>query len=151
MKIPKLSILTEEQVYGDNKLKIFDIIDPRATLTDTAILRGAFVSNCHVDKDYFLSGRTGFYWIQNTYGYVGVCVINVSGARNLNYCNERNSSVRATLPYSLIQSTFQNRVKGQNEIEKIEYGFYPGTAASTNMQRILETAYNSKMLSILGV
>lgn len=63
-----LTILTEEQVYGENKLKIFDHINPRAAVTDTAILRGAFVSDYHVDSDDTLSGRTGFYWLQNSDG-----------------------------------------------------------------------------------
>lgn len=74
-----LTILTEEQVYGKNKLKVFDVIDPRAAVTDTAILRGAYVSGYHVDGDDTLAGRTGYYWLQNSDGSGDARVVNLHG------------------------------------------------------------------------
>lgn len=63
-----ITLLTEEQIYGNNKLNIFNVMDPRAAVTDTAILRGAYVSDSHVDGNDSLSGRTGYYWLQNSDG-----------------------------------------------------------------------------------
>lgn len=145
-----LTILTEEQVYGENKLKIFDHINPRAAVTDTAILRGAFVSDYHVDGDDTLSGRTGFYWLQNSDGDGDARGVGKNGDRDRMYCDKRNGSVRAALPSSFIQLISPNFVRGTDGLERITFGFYPGMAANKTMQGILEGAYNLGTLTNLG-
>lgn len=147
-KIPNLTILTEEQVYGDNKLNIFKVIDPMVAVTDTAILRGAYVSDYYVDGNDSLSGRTGYYWLQNSDGKargVGRCSIFTIYSSRV-----RREGIRVALPYSAIQSISPNRVIRQDGLERIEYGFYPGMAVSATMQQTLENEYNLGCLTNLG-
>lgn len=144
-----LTILTEEQVYGNNKLNIFNVINPRAAVTDTAILRGAYVSDYHVDNDNSLSGRTGFYWLQNSAGDGDARAVDTHGCRNWIYCDKRIGSVRVALPYSQIQSISPNIVRGTDGLERLEYGYYPQTAVDASMQRTLESAHRIGSLTKL--
>ncbi len=148
---PKLSILTEEQVYGNNKLNIFKVIGPEAAVSDTAILRGAFVSSYHVDNDSSLSGRIGYYWLQNSDGAGDARGVYCYGGSDWDLCTERIGGVRAALPYSQIKNlphTIKTRLAG---LEEITYGYYPGAAVDSIMQDVLNSAYNSGTLKRLGV
>ena len=151
IEIPKSTILTEEQVYGPNKLNIFNVINPRAAVSDTAILRGAYISDYHVDNDSSLGGRTGYYWLQNSDEDGDACVVIENGTRRWKRCYKRNGGVRAALPYSQIKNlphTIKTRSDG---LEEITYGYYTGRAVDSIIQPILEAAYNFKTLKILGV
>lgn len=151
IEIPKLTILTEEQVYGDNKLNIFNVIDPKAAVSDTAILRGAYVSDYHVDNDSSLGGRTGYYWLQNLYKDRDARVVDRIGSSDWEFCFERDGGVRAALPYSQIKNlphTIKTRSDG---LEEITYGYYTGRAVDCIMQQILAFAYNSRTLKNIGI
>lgn len=151
IEIPKLTILTKEQVYGDSKLNIFNVINPRAAVSGTAILRGAYVSDYHVNNDSSLGGRTGYYWLQNSDGDGDARVVSRSGSRDWNWCIRRDGGVRAALPYSSIQSITPNLVRGTDGLYRINYGYYPGSAVDKFMQRVLEDAYNAGNLTSIGV
>ena len=165
IEIPKLTILTEEQVYGNNKLNIFNVIDPRAAVSDTAILRGAFVSDYHTANDNSLSGRTGSYWLQNSLGskYAYAEVVTKHGYTTYYSSNARSTGIRAALPYSqiknfphtlessLIYDSIFGSYTSPERLEVITYGYYPGAAVDNVMQQTLEAAYNSKTLKKLEV
>lgn len=150
IEIPKLTILTEEQVYGDNRLNIFNVIDPRAAVSDTAILRGAYVSHLHVDNDSSLGGRTGYYWLQNSDGYGDARGVFSTGNIDCLYCNSRDGGVRAALPYSSIQNLPHTIKTRSNGLEEITYGYYPGSATDKFIQRFLEDSYNAGDLTSIG-
>ena len=40
----EVTLLEKEQIYGDNKLEIFNKITPKSAITDFAILLGGYVS-----------------------------------------------------------------------------------------------------------
>lgn len=151
LEIPKLTLLTEEQVYRPNKLKIFNVINPKAAVSDTAILRGAYVSDYHVDNDSSLGGRTGYYWLQNSDGDGYARVVSKRGIRNCEFCDIRNGGVRAALPYSSIQSIAPNLLRGTDGLDRINYGYYPGSAVDKFMQGVLESEYNAGNLTSIGI
>ena len=150
IEIPKLTILTKEQVYGDNKLNIFKVIDPKAAVSDTAILRGAYVSNYHVDNDSSLRGRTGYYWLQNSDRDGDVLSIGPDGDSDCLVRIRRSSGVRAALPYSSIQNLPHTIKTRSNGLEEITYGYYPESATNKFMQRSLEDSYNAGDLTSIG-
>ncbi len=82
-----ITVLKEDQVWGENRLNIFKTINPRCAVTDVAILRGAWVStwvsnSYHVDSDSSLAGRTGYYWLQNSDGDGYACVVSTYGTND---------------------------------------------------------------------
>lgn len=57
------TFLTDDQIFGNNKLEVFDKIGTQAAITDFSILLGGYVSN----NNYYNGGtsledRTGWYW-----------------------------------------------------------------------------------------
>lgn len=150
MEIPNLSILIEEQVYGINKLKIFDYINPRAALSDTAILRGAYVSDCHVLNDNTLSGRTGFYWLKTRTSGGNVRAVDDDGSSGSFYCNEHYLGSRPTLPSSFILENAYSITIEPNGLQKALFGYYSGQSLEEEMQILLEKMYVNNTLTVLG-
>lgn len=62
------TFLTEEQIFGDSKLKIFERRGTKAAITDFAILLGGYVSDIHLDGMKSLDARTGCYWTKTDDG-----------------------------------------------------------------------------------
>ena len=62
-----LTFLTEEQCFGNDKLDILEKRGIKAAITDFSILLGGLVSDCHIDSDDSLEGRTGDYWTKSDY------------------------------------------------------------------------------------
>lgn len=83
MNMLDMTVLKEEQVWGNNRLNIFKTIDPRCAVTDVAILRGAWIStSSHIDSDSSLAGRTGYCWLQNSDGDGDARVVDDNGTEN---------------------------------------------------------------------
>ena len=150
IEIPKLTILTKEQVYDYNKLNIFNVIDQKAAVSDTAILRGAYVDDDYVvANDHSLSGRTGYYWLKNEDVDEYACAVHSSGDISWHPCYKRYGGVRAALPYSSIQNLPHTKTR-LDGLEEITYGYYPGSATNQFMQRFLEDSYNAGDLTSIG-
>lgn len=66
----ELTLLEEEQIFGENRLKIFDKIGVKAAITDYAIALGGFVSNNYFTDNGSnrLEDRTGYYWTKTCDG-----------------------------------------------------------------------------------
>ncbi len=149
--VPKLSILSEEQVYGENKLKIFDLIRTEASLTDTAIIRGAMVSGCHLDgNDDNLKSRTGYYYLKDTDGYGDVSIVDNKGGYGGIYCDSRNGGIRLTIPYSLVKHLVLNITEGLDGLLRVEYGGYSENALDIFEQATLNDFYDNKKLDELS-
>lgn len=64
-----ITFLTEEQIFGRNKLDIINKRGTKAAMTDFSILLGGFVSdNYHIDGGNSLQDRTGYYWTKTDDG-----------------------------------------------------------------------------------
>lgn len=146
-----MTVLKEEQVWGNNRLNIFKTIDPRCAVTDVAILRGAWIStSSHIDSDSSLAGRTGYCWLQNSDGDGDARVVDDNGNKSIRLCDSRYSCVRAALPYSSFQLITSNFVRGTDGLLRAEYGLYPQMAVDDTMQNVLENAYNVNSLTSIG-
>ena len=122
----EVTLLKEEQIFGKNRLKIFDEYGTKAAITDFAILLGGFVSNhYYYNNSNSLEDRTGFYWTSSDDKLNDTRVVYENGYRFLFNVYKRHVGVRPALPYSSISSNVSNIVKVKNGILEVEYGEYP--------------------------
>ena len=138
------TFLTQEQCFERDKLDVLKKRGPRAAITDFSILLGAYVSDCHVENDSSLEGRTGYYWTKSDDGYNDVYVVLGDGIEYRFTAISRTGGARPALSFSSIGSIPKNGESGKrarNGILEVEYGYYPQKAVSRDMQERLERAY----------
>ena len=164
----ELDLLEEKQIFGKNRLSLFDKYGTKAAITDFSILLGGYVlpdeNNLEslIDrwwtmgqKSYTNDGntrkdRTGWWWTKSSDGDNDARVVYPNGRRSCHNVNERDGGARPALPYSSIQSISSNTVRGANGIKEIKYGEYPQTIVGEDYSRELERAYNNRNLRTTG-
>ena len=146
-----LTFLTEEQIFGDNKLEILKKYGTRCAITDFSILLGGFVSlDSYTSEGNTRKDRTGWWWTKSSDGGNAARVVNGDGNGDWYNVCIRNGGARPALPYSSIQSISSNGVRGKSGIKEIEYGEYPQTIVDENYSSELESAYNNRNLRTTG-
>lgn len=66
-----LIFLTEDQIFGNNRLEIFQKRGTKASISDFSILLGGYVSDIFYAKNgntQTLADRTGYYWTKTDDG-----------------------------------------------------------------------------------
>ena len=145
----EVTLLTEEQIFGENKSKIFEKYGTSAAITDFAILLdGYFSDEYHCNNSDSLEDRTVCYWTSSVNKDNYACVVDKSGNRQFYFFRDHCIGARSTLPYSLISRISMNKVREFEEIFEVEYGEYPQKAVSRILQEELENAYQNKQTSI---
>ena len=145
-----LTFLTEEQIFGDNKLVIFEKYGTKCAITDFAILLGGSVSSDYHTDDGSKKDRTGWWWTKTKYktkyeDYVRA--VSRSGDISWGDADARIGGVRPALPYSSIST---NIVRGSSGIKEILYGEYPQWVIDESYSREVERAYNSENIKTTG-
>ena len=140
------TFLTAEQCLGENKLDIFKKRGTVAALTDFAILLGANVTNNHINSDSSLAGRTGSYWTRTKDAnfYNNVYVVRSDDLLFGDNIDLRSCGGRPVLPFSEVSLNCTNVVnskRASDGILEVEYGYYPQSAVSKEMQLILKKTY----------
>ena len=144
------TFLTDEQIFGNNKLDIISRYGTKCAITDFSILLGGYVSqDCYTSEGNARKDRTGWWWTKSFYDNGARAVLS-SGFSYCNYVDRRDGGARPALPYSSIQSISSNKVRGASGIKEIEYGEYPQTIIDENYSRELEIAYNNGNLKTTG-
>ena len=125
----EVTLLSDEQIFGYNKLDIFNKILREAKMTDFSILLGG-----HECIGF------GDYWIKPNF-----CdnVINEGGSGLYNYTNCRKNGIRPVMSYSKIKNDISKERINRNEIVEIEYGEYPQYAVDNILQEKLEELYQN--------
>ena len=135
------TFLTNEQIFGNNKLDIIKHYGTKCTITDFSILLGGSVS-----LDYYTRGgntkkdRTGWWWTKTPYND-GARVVNEDGDWIWHNVDMRSGGARPALPYSSIQRFSSNEVRVAHKINEIKYGEYPQTIVDEDYSLELETAF----------
>ena len=154
-----LTFLTQEQCFESEKLDILQKRGTKAAITDFSILLGGWVDinidYLHIDGDYSLEGRTGYYWTKSDDGDNDARVVDDDGDRYYYNAALRNGGARPALPFSSISSIPTNGVSGapkraRDGVLEVEYGYYPQKAVSRDMQERLERAFERRSLSRTG-
>ena len=149
----EFTFLTDEQIFGDNKLEVLKKYGTRCAITDFSILLGGFVSsNYYTSEGNTLKNRTGWWRTKSSAGDndTHTRVVNYLGEGVWGGVIERNDGARPALPYSSIQSISSNGVRGKSGIKEIEYGEYPQWIVDENYSSELESAYNNGNLRTTG-
>ena len=146
---------TQEQFFEDREmLEVIKKRGTRAAITDFSILLGGHVNNgWHIDGDDSLAGRTGYYWTRSDDGDNDARVVGDVGDRSCNNVRNRLGGARPALPFSSIDKIPTNGVSGKRAADgvlEVEYGFYPQSAVSREMQQELERQFNNRRLNKTG-
>ena len=145
----ELTLLSEGQIWGNNsepQLEVISKYGTKAAITDLCILTGSCLYKDTIDEDRSLTGRTSWFWTRSDDGDNDVVAVDKSGVKDALYRYARNNAVRPVLQSSVFFSQIsQNRVRGYNGIEEVEFGEYPQNVADSRMQNILELEYKRGM------
>ncbi len=146
----EFTLLTKEQIYGDNQLDILKKYGIKCAITDFAILLGGSVtSEYYTSNGTMLKERASWYWTKSNHKNE-IYVIHNYGGFDLNKTFIRHGGIRPVLPYSLISSKCLNQITTKNNILEIEYGEYPQDIVSGDFAKILEKAYLEKTIKQTG-
>ena len=151
MNTQDFTLLSDGQIWGNSnefQLEVIRKYGTKAAITDLCILTGSNLceETDNIDEDRSLTGRTGWFLTRSDDGDNDVRMVNEKGSRGQFYRYGRFGAVRPALQSSAIFSQIsQNRVRGYNGTEEVEYGEYPQNAADSRMQNILEKEYNRGM------
>ena len=139
----KLTLLSEEQIWGKEQLDIMRKYGTKCAVTDLAILTGCYVSSYYKVNEYnsLAGSRTSWWWIRSYDSSNNVRVVYDDGHLDHGIWIRRHGAVRPALQSSIIYSLIspnKGRVRGYNGVYEVEYGEYPQVVAGCHQQTILE-------------
>lgn len=154
----ELTLLSEGQIWGNNKERQLDVISKygtKAAITDLCVLTGSYLCEkqiYNIDEDSSLKGRTSWFWTRSDDNDNDVRAVDEDDGLGCFISRyDRDGAVRPVLPISAIFSQiYQSRVSGYNRTEEVELGEYPQWAVSLEMQCLLEKIYETGKLNKTG-
>lgn len=142
--------LKEEQIFGKNKLDIFEKYGTKCAITDFAILLGGYVATgFYTNEGSSRKDRTGWWWTQTPEDN-NARVVFYDCSRFWINITKRIGGARPALPYSAISSISSNVVRGKSGVKETIYGEYPQTIVDENFSNELEKSYNNGGLKVTG-
>ena len=151
---------TQEQFFEDEMLEVIKKRGTKAAITDFSILLGGWVGSdgvyWHIDSDDSLAGRTSYYWTRSDDGWNYMFAVDGNGERNctgtISKLYESSNGARPALPFSSIDRIPTNGVSGKDKdgVKYVEYGFYPQSAVTRELQQELERQFTSGRLTKTG-
>ena len=141
-----ITILSNEQIFGEDRLDIFKKYGANATITDFAILLGGF----NVSFGNSLEDRTSYYWTKSLEGDGHVRVIFNDATNIWGNPYERDNAIRLASQYSHINLISKDVVSGSPTTSEIEYGEYPQKAVNKELKNSLEKEYRKSRLKTTG-
>ena len=135
------TFLTDEQIFGNNRLDIINRYGTKCAITDFSILLGGYVSDYHTNEGNTDRDRTGRWWTRTDDGDNDARGVDSAGSGDYDSVRTRGGGARPALPYPSISSIASNEVRGSFGIKEIEYGEYPQTIVDERFSRELEGKY----------
>ena len=147
------TFLTQEQIFGKNKLDVIREYGTKCAVTDFAILLGVrslsgfghYANYGRLGKEY-----TGYWWTMSSDGDGDAYLIDTDGANYIDFVTTQDGGGRPVLSYSKISSFCSNKVRNENGILVVEFGEYPQTIVSEKFALILESIYLKGKLKQTG-
>ncbi len=146
-----ITFLIEEQIYGENRLKIFEVAHIQAEISDFAILLGG-IEELPFNNSTTFSYNKGYYWTKTIteINTRRIKIINGYDATYEDYPWFRFYGSRVVLPYSSIKSFAENEYSLGNGVISINFGMYPQMVAFNVISSILENEFSKGKLKIVG-
>ena len=129
------TFLTKNQVTGPNRLEIFDEICISAHITDFAILLGGYYDDMSLPNNRF-----GYYWTKENVEN-GVYCIDYEDDIYFESVRDAGIGTRPIFNYSEIVDFIFAKSYSEYGLTIVEYGEYPQTTISKDMQSQLEASY----------
>lgn len=149
MFMNKMTLLSIDQVFGDNKIDIIKKYGTKCGITDFSILLDGFVLNdFHVNNGFSLIDRTGMWLSQTPYNDDNVYIVDHRGCKNYTNNIKRQSGGRPVLLWDSIFE-FYNKFSQDNIIE-VEYCEYPQEVVNDDLSYKLEVLYGINELEETG-
>ena len=148
----EITLLSEEQVFGSNKIDVIEQLGKKCEISDFAILLGGYVSdNEHVSDYRSLKDRTGWWQLSSSDGDGDVCSVLSQGNRVCTDAGKRFGGIRPVLPFSDISDISKNEVRRKTRFLKVEYGEYPQYVVDdVNLNRELYREFEAGRLRKTG-
>ena len=142
MKEYELSLLKRDQLWGNKPLEVIKRHTPQAAITDFCILTGY-----SKELTYRINNeRTGSYWtLPNKFN--DVVLVGESGSYVYDFLLSRNNAIR---PILILPNPIFDEITRYRDKDEIEYGYYPQSVASVDMQNTLNIAYKEGLLKKTG-
>ena len=132
------AFLTEEQIFGNNKLEIFNKRESKAIITDFAILLGGA----------YLENQMGHYWTKTVDNNGNVYMVFPNGKKLCTQSKFQSVGSRPALSYFSIKSICTQVIGSNDGVLEIEYGEYPQKVVSKDLQQELNFAQEKGLISV---
>lgn len=149
-KRPICRLLSEAQVFGEDRIGLIQKLGRRCAVSDFAVLSGADISDSScLEEDPSLRGRTGRWALCSVAGGGDVCVVNAEGDRRVSYANAREGMrpVLACQDLSELNGEARQDISG---FQEVLYGEYPQYVTDRQTARQLESEYAAGTLRKTG-
>lgn len=146
-----ITLLKEEQIWGDKALQIMKSYGTKTGMSDLAVLIGGAVSSSNTTTSD--GQRSAFVWSASSLGSGHVRAVLYNGVRDYLYPSERFCGARPALPSSVTSSIRLSEAKPSRKIsgvDIVEYGEYPQTIAPEEVSEKLEKAFTTRKLQATG-
>lgn len=138
-----ISLLSFEQVFGNDKLGVLKRYGLGAPITDFAIFSGGYVDDN--PNIYDLKNRRGKYWIisnrppesHGSYEHV----VSETGTHDWANIIDINVALRPIMSYPDLSYIPSNVTINKDGIKTVEYGMYPKWLVSKKENKLLEKVY----------
>ena len=140
----EITLLSVEEIFGENKLDIFKHIGTHCLITDYGILLGGVPAKAF----HF----TSCWWTRSLFetAAYGAYIVGEDGSKEAEFITKNDGGIKPAIVYSEIKEEATNKEINPFDILQVEYGEYPQTAVNPEMNYKLETYYQDKKLNRTG-
>ena len=148
----EITLLKEEDVWGDSALEVIQAYGTRTGISDAAIVLGTFVGYGSRNSAGVTSGCV---WTASFLEGGSLCVVGAFGKEFNFFPRTREAAVRPALSVSATSKISPSNVRemrlGNGKTVQIcEYGVYPQTVAPESISQELEVQYQKNALKPTG-
>lgn len=148
----EITLLKEEDVWGDSALEVIQAYGTRTGISDAAIVLGTFVGYGSRNSAGVTSGCV---WTASFLEGGSLCVVGAFGKEFNFFPRTREAAVRPALSASATSKISPSNVRemrfGNGKTVQIcEYGAYPQTVAPESISQELEVQYQKNALKPTG-
>lgn len=142
------TLLSENQVFGDENLDILKQYGTKCCITDFAILLGGWENGSYYTSDG--QRNTCHWWLNSPVTEEEISYVSMDGSKRDGRPSNYRVGTRVAIPYTQISANVLNEVRGMNGILEVEYGEYPQTVVSNELAISLQRAYSDKLINKTG-
>lgn len=142
--------IDKSNVFGDNRLDIFEKYGVEAAITDFSILLGGIYFDVNTIDGRGLNNRTGSWWLEDYDENNQISRVDGYGLCDSVDVNTRFNGIRPVLPYYFISSECSNSNSGINGVNEVLFGEYPQMVVGNDLSTELEIKFNDGDLFTTG-